>query len=290
MILTHPKQYASIAVQVNNTWARRCNKYYFIGSQSTNTSIPLILLPLRESRQILWKKVRMAFQAVHDQEHIEDFDYFLKADDDTFVVMENLRSAWRWFPTSTIGAKRADWRASLANKEPGGGDKKREEEEEEENLRSFLSGHDPNEATIFGRRFAYQGDLRQQYMSGGAGYVLSRRALQLLVGTGFGSTRAPGVTDYCNIDYISVEDYLMGRCLKLLGVKFGHSLDEQKRERFHPLRPETMVNPRHVMSWMKQYNYHPFEKCVTCISNTSVSFHYVDDILEIEFLLYHMRV
>uniref|UniRef100_A0A1I8J2X5 N-acetylgalactosaminide beta-1,3-galactosyltransferase n=1 Tax=Macrostomum lignano TaxID=282301 RepID=A0A1I8J2X5_9PLAT len=246
MILTHPKQYASIAVQVNNTWARRCNKYYFIGSQSTNTSIPLILLPLRESRQILWKKVRMAFQAVHDQEHIEDFDYFLKADDDTFVVMENLRS--------------------------------------------FLSGHDPNEATIFGRRFAYQGDLRQQYMSGGAGYVLSRRALQLLVGTGFGSTRAPGVTDYCNIDYISVEDYLMGRCLKLLGVKFGHSLDEQNRERFHPLRPETMVNPRHAMSWMKQYNYHPFEKCVTCISNTSISFHYVDDILEIEFLLYHMRV
>ena len=76
---------------VNATWGRRCNKVLFVLCPS-NKKEPQFLSTchIGEGSQHLTGKVRHAFQVSYDQ-YLNDFDWFLKADDDTYLVMENLR-------------------------------------------------------------------------------------------------------------------------------------------------------------------------------------------------------
>lgn len=88
-VMTSPQNLDVKAIHVKRTWAKRCNVLVFISS-TTNTTFPTIGLNVSEGREHLTAKTMQAFKYVYDK-YFNDADWFMKADDDTYVIIENLR-------------------------------------------------------------------------------------------------------------------------------------------------------------------------------------------------------
>ncbi|XP_065092560.1 glycoprotein-N-acetylgalactosamine 3-beta-galactosyltransferase 1-like [Ochlerotatus camptorhynchus] len=88
-VMTTPVNHDTKAIHVKQTWGRRCNKLLLMSS-TEDEKIGTIALPVGEGRESLWNKTREAFRYVYDH-HLNEYDWFMKADDDTYVIMENLR-------------------------------------------------------------------------------------------------------------------------------------------------------------------------------------------------------
>ncbi|XP_067655449.1 glycoprotein-N-acetylgalactosamine 3-beta-galactosyltransferase 1-B-like isoform X2 [Haliotis asinina] len=88
-IMTSPKNLDVKARVVRDTWSRRCNKVLFMSSV-TDPNFPTIGLNVSEGRKHLAAKTMQAFRYIYEN-HFHDADWFMKADDDTYVIVENLR-------------------------------------------------------------------------------------------------------------------------------------------------------------------------------------------------------
>lgn len=87
-VMTSPKTVEK-ARAVKNTWGSRCDLLLFFSSEN-NTEIPIIELDVEEGREHLFEKTTQAFDYIYEN-YFDMADWFMKVDDDTFVVMENLR-------------------------------------------------------------------------------------------------------------------------------------------------------------------------------------------------------
>ncbi|XP_030386717.1 glycoprotein-N-acetylgalactosamine 3-beta-galactosyltransferase 1 [Scaptodrosophila lebanonensis] len=88
-VLTTPEYHKSRAVHILRTWGRRCNKIYFMTSQPDD-ELETIVLTKPDKYEVLWGKTKEAFTYLYEHKRHEA-DWFMKADDDTFVFVENLR-------------------------------------------------------------------------------------------------------------------------------------------------------------------------------------------------------
>ena len=88
-IMTGPQNLDKKAVHVKKTWGKRCTKLIFFSSV-TNETFPTIGLNISEGREHLTGKTMRAFKYVYDH-FFDEADWFMKADDDTYFIMENLR-------------------------------------------------------------------------------------------------------------------------------------------------------------------------------------------------------
>eukprot|EP00040_Diaphanoeca_grandis_P043925 m.269514 g.269514 ORF g.269514 m.269514 type:complete len:672 (-) comp84709_c0_seq1:209-2224(-) len=89
-ILTQPPSHAIKAVAVNNTWGRNCDLLLFMTTahfDGLNTVVVDIGGP--EDRGRIWNKTRSAWDHVYHH-YRDSFDWFFKADDDTYVIWPHL--------------------------------------------------------------------------------------------------------------------------------------------------------------------------------------------------------
>ncbi|XP_076438739.1 glycoprotein-N-acetylgalactosamine 3-beta-galactosyltransferase 1-like [Babylonia areolata] len=89
MVITEPQNLYTKAEHVRNTWGKRANKLLFMSSEQ-NDEFPTVGLDVPEGREHLTAKTMKAFRYLYEH-HLDDADWFMKADDDTYVIMENLR-------------------------------------------------------------------------------------------------------------------------------------------------------------------------------------------------------
>ncbi|XP_067282328.1 glycoprotein-N-acetylgalactosamine 3-beta-galactosyltransferase 1 [Pseudorasbora parva] len=233
--MTQPQHLESRTQHVRATWGKRCNVILYMSSKESD--FPTVGLNVSEGRsQLYWKTIR-AFQHIHEH-HLDDADWFLKADDDTFVVLENLRYG--------------------------------------------LSKHNTEEPLYFGRRFAPF--VAQGYMSGGAGYVLSKEALRRFV---------KGFADGLCTHNTEVEDIGLGKCMEAMKVRMGDSRDVLGRQTFHPFPPDyyllrQLPRPR---PWYLFYEHYDPVEGPGCCSDLAISFHYIDAVRmhTLQYYTYHLR-
>ena len=88
-VMTSPQNLDKKAQYVKKTWGKRFDVLLFMSSV-TNDTFPTIGLNVSEGRSHLTAKTMLAFRHVYEH-YLDKADWFMKADDDTYVIVENLR-------------------------------------------------------------------------------------------------------------------------------------------------------------------------------------------------------
>lgn len=244
-VYTYKKNHASRALMVHKTWGKRCDKIiYMTGPHNYTVEDPeelnLVNLNITDSYAKLTDKTIGTLNYVY-KNLMDDFDWLIKADDDTYVIMENLKA--------------------------------------------FLVDKCPDELYTYG--FLYSPKAPERFLfdfnSGGAGYLLSNRAIN-----SFGQKYKEDLS-YCR-NTTGAEDVDITVCLKEIGVKPADSRDRFGKERFHPLSFKNMWSMTQE-EWTFKHSKYPIKLGEDCCSDSSISFHYTpnEEMQQMEFLLYKLK-
>ena len=224
LIMTREQDLESKARAVNMTWVRRCDKHLYLLT-TKQQRFDFLSTDIPDNRFTIINKIRYAFNVIYKQ-YINEFDWLIKTDDDTYVIMENLHY--------------------------------------------LLAKHNSSKPGHLG--YLFKKFLNSGYMSGGAGYVISKAGFRRMMEHGL-------LIDNCSVvhdpgDPETSEDVETGRCLEKVGVPVISSLDEEGRETFHPYPPyKHLVGP--LPGYIVQWGKNPVVtvSLVGCFCDSHPTFH-----------------
>jgi glycoprotein-N-acetylgalactosamine 3-beta-galactosyltransferase len=153
----------------------------------------------------------------------------------------------------------------------------------------MLQSYSPSQPIWFGCKYTPYVD--QGYMSGGAGYVLSRAALDAFVNVALNDTSGK----MCRTrDADGAEDVEMGKCLQSANVTAGDSRDENGMPRFFALTPDFMMLPgaKDPEFWYWKNQFYPAEDGEKCCSELAIAFHYItpSQMYVLDFFAYKLEI
>lgn len=92
LILTSPKNFVGNARAVNETWAIRCDGYFFVSEpvNRDNATDNLPIITTRSSSIDSTAKINQAFRFV-SKHYLNNFDWFIVVDYETYLLVENLK-------------------------------------------------------------------------------------------------------------------------------------------------------------------------------------------------------
>lgn len=141
------------------------------------------------------------------------------------------------------------------------------------NLNRYLEQYDPRLPYFLGCKFHMGGPGGLQYVSGGAGYVLSQESAHRM------SASTPRCLRYYG--RLPEGDVAIAECLQTVGVVPEDTRDDRGRQRFHAFPHSYHANWFKMGFHATKWWYHdwvwgnPLEGSFCCDENTTVSFHYM---------------
>lgn len=98
MIMTRPAMHEARAKHIVATWGKHCNKLllFTTNDSAINNTVGAIRTPAPDGRKFLWQKAKGAFLKTY-LDYLDEADWFYKADDDTFAIMENMRKMLQYY-------------------------------------------------------------------------------------------------------------------------------------------------------------------------------------------------
>ena len=285
-ILTNKENFDTRTRNIYDTWAKLCDNYLFISEIPYQIKAESIILT---NSQVKYKGMNILhppdllidhYDKLTDKvfstvkylyQNYNKYDWYLKADDDTFIFVDNLRKFIQEKNKSQPVTFGYDFKVLVEHGYHSGGG-------------GYLLS---NEALL---RLGSQ--LKNDYSfcsnSGTEGYnfifmYLPKRIFEFI------------------FEYFTSLDVDVGRCLRRVGVFPNKSVDTYGKERFHPLN--IMAHFENVYpDWMSKYSSNPirsvneiffilysikksmkkmrafyFFKGYNCCADTSISFHYMSE-------------
>jgi glycoprotein-N-acetylgalactosamine 3-beta-galactosyltransferase len=273
-IYTH-SQNNNLTDAIRETWGKRCDGFLAASTETVHEAATVKILhqgPHQGLYKGIWQRVRSMLGYYYDN-FLDEYDFFFLAGDDTYVIMENLKS----FLTSPQFVNHAGGPTYPKPVSAGTW------------VHPYWMANE-----------GYSGDF--YYLGGGAGYVLSRSAaVKALVET---------VLPVCHVDKVgSAEDVLMAYCLEMhLNVTGYDTRDDEERNRFfeHDVgrrvalkealaRNEDRVYGGYVRrqdKWLQTKHSWTPKNGIDCVSSSTISFHKVQPAIKMiryERMIYRMR-
>ena len=87
---TYHKNHLTQVESIKATWGKSCDKLLFF-SDIEDITIPTVRVIAPPTHAELWRKHRGVLKILY-REYQNDYDWFFKCDDDTYVIMENLKA------------------------------------------------------------------------------------------------------------------------------------------------------------------------------------------------------
>lgn len=94
-VFTHKANFETKARVVNQTWGKRCDKTIYVSGwlnkNERNSDLNLVYMKTPDINRLNLTHKTIETLLYANEHLIDEFDWFLKADDDTYVIVENLK-------------------------------------------------------------------------------------------------------------------------------------------------------------------------------------------------------
>jgi glycoprotein-N-acetylgalactosamine 3-beta-galactosyltransferase len=259
LILTQQSNHMTRLKAVHETWGRKCDKI-IAASDLTDSSLDAYKIKSMSGYLGIWDKLMQTLKLVVNQTLVEEpYDWILKADDDTFVIMENLQSFLAGVTNDAtkdvplVYGRTMPWPKlkALADEFPG--------------------WFKTNRNKQFGKRFfeKFMTNETLVYSHGGPGYAMNWKYAEILVDAYFHSRDV--------VKGKLSEDLANAVTMLYRDIRPSSTFDATTgKERSHPESPQTMYDNPPWLPWV-QRSIQNLGKGSECCSPTSISYHHVTD-------------